>query len=151
MSNTELDYLIGLKKTSLIRLNDILKCNSSSKIIKDEKESYDLICYNIANIKKKYGLKNYRENVGINIPIEQEDPYSSFVAYTYKGRETSNPKVDVPEYDYLLPKMKNNIEISNFAKYQNLLKKKPVVQVKEIMQFQDENVVYNTDYGDEYN
>ena len=156
MSNTELDYLIGLKKTTLIRLNDMLKCNSSSKTIKDEKETYDLICYNIDKIKKKYGLLHYNENVGINIPMEQEDPYSSFAAYTYTGTKSNNNaqevQTQIQEYDYLLPRMKNNTEISNFAKYQNLMKKKPVEHAKEIIQVQaDDPVLYNAGYDDDYN
>ena len=108
--NSELDYLISLKQNILLRLKDLLNCNSSVKEIEEAKESYNLIMYNIELVKQKNGILAYKESTGVNIPIEAEDPYSSFVMY--KPTEPSivtTQGYTIPEHNYLLPQFKNNL------------------------------------------
>jgi hypothetical protein len=151
MANLEMDYLIGLKQTALIRLKDLLICNSDKKTLIDAKESVNLINYNIESIKKKYGISLYNEKVGLNIPISQESPYSTFVAY--KGPETENTEFNKKDYDYLLPKMKNNNGTSDFLKYSKNFSRKDQKNI-QIIKGQDAIEMvqdYSQDNYDEYN
>lgn len=157
MSNHELDYLISLKQAALIRLQDVLRCNSSVKLIEDAKESYDLINYNIDLLKKKHGIVNYNDNVGINIPIEPSDNYSSFVAY--KSDAIPKRELGYPEYSYLVPKSKNSTDInSQYKKYAESFNKKEeereqlrigitTTNVSELQEVSHNEADYNENYN----
>jgi len=109
--NHELDYLLGLKDSTLIRLQDLLRCNASVKQIAEVKESYDLINYHINLVKQKYNITKYTNT---SFPIDTEDTmYSSFVAY--KGPQTTEISYSVPDHDFLVPPMNSN-NITSFMK-----------------------------------
>jgi hypothetical protein len=150
MNSNKLEYLESLKQAILLKLKDLIDVNADLKSLRDTKDSYDLINYNIDQLKSKYKIM---PKIAINTACTSIDPYSDLVTFNTTPVTTDITKTYLDpcntmseQINYLKPQINSNITLNIPIILKKL--KKETFPVTGNVSTPSENVLENRAYNE---